>query len=110
MILGIGTEGSVFLYAVLSGMSVLAAYQVLTYFRRLVRHSRLAAGAEDLLFWLCVSGYIFARMYETTYGSIRWFFVLGLLCGAGACQTMLRLAGKMWNKLKKNLEKRRKTR
>lgn len=82
MILGIGSEARIFLYAFLTGVSILAAYGILECIRSLIRHSYLAAGVEDILFWLGASIYIFAGMYETTYGSIRWFFLLGLLCGA----------------------------
>ena len=79
MILGIGAEGGIFLYAGLAGMSVLCTYYILICFRKLIRHSDLASGIEDVIFWIAASIYIFRRMYETTYGSIRWFFVLGVL-------------------------------
>ena len=84
MILGIGAESGIFLYAGLAGMTVLCAYYILICFRKLIRHGNLAAGIEDVIFWAAVSIYIFRKMYETTYGSIRWFFVLGVLCGAAA--------------------------
>lgn len=84
MILGIGTEAGVFLYAGLSGMTVMFAYGILSCLRRLIPHSLRMVGAEDLFFWIAASAYIFNGMYETTYGSIRWFFLLGLGSGAGA--------------------------
>ncbi len=95
MILGIGAEGGIFLYAGLAGMSVLCTYYILICFRKLIRHSDLASGIEDVIFWIAASIYIFRRMYETTYGSIRWFFVLGVLCGAGVGYLLCRLAGKI---------------
>ena len=96
MILGIGAEGGIFLYAGLAGMSVLCTYYILICFRKLIRHSDLASGIEDVIFWIAASIYIFRRMYETTYGSIRWFFVLGVLCGAGIGYLLFRLFGKIW--------------
>lgn len=105
MILGIGAESGIFLYAGLAGISVLCTYYILVCFRRLVRHSSLAVGIEDVIFWIAASIYIFRRMYETTYGSIRWFFVLGVLCGAGAGYLIMRLSGKVYAKVKKSLEK-----
>ena len=84
MILGIGTEAGVFLYAGLSGMTVMFAYGILSCLRKLIPHSLRIVGAEDLIFWVAASAYIFNRMYETTFGSIRWFFMLGLVSGAGA--------------------------
>lgn len=110
MILGIGTEAGVFLYAGLSGMTVLFAYHILSCLRGLIPHRPLATGIEDVIFWIAVSGYLFKRMYETTYGSIRWFFVLGLVCGACAAHVFLRLAVKICAKVKKSLEKYRKSR
>ena len=110
MILGIGTEGEIFLYASLTGITVLCAYNVLMLFRKLIRHSASVTGAEDVIFWVAVSIYIFRKMYDTTYGSIRWFFVVGLLCGAGIARLLIRLVGKIWAKIEKSLEKYKKTR
>ena len=84
MILGIGTEAGVFLYAGLSGMAVMFACRFLSCLRKLIPHKPWVVGAEDLCFWVAASAYIFNGMYETTYGSIRWFFLLGLGSGAGA--------------------------
>lgn len=110
MILGIGTETGVFLYAVLSGMTVLYAYWLLVCLRKLIRHSLIVMGAEDLIFWIGASGYIFSRMYETTFGSIRWFFLLGLISGAALGYLLLRLSVKMLSGVKKVLEKFRESR
>ena len=77
MMLGIETEVVIFFYAALTGMVLFCGYQILLLIRRLVRHHPLAVGVEDIGFWLLVSAYVFRQMYCTTYGSIRWFFVLG---------------------------------
>nr|WP_294492411.1 spore cortex biosynthesis protein YabQ [uncultured Mediterraneibacter sp.] len=110
MIIGIGNEAGIFLYAALTGVIVVMVYQILRCLRRLIRHSMLAVGIEDLLFWIAASIYIFRKMYDTTYGSIRWFFVLGAVAGAGAGELTRRLFGKILIKGKKSLEKYRKTR
>ncbi len=109
MILGISSEARIFLYACLTGISVLAAYGVCACFRRLIRHSALAEGVEDIIFWLGASAYIFWKMYETTYGSIRGFFLFGLLCGGGLGMSAARAAAKIYVKGKKKLEKHRKS-
>lgn len=109
MILGIGAESGVFLYAALAGVTVLCAYRMLIMFRKLIRHSLAVTGIEDVIFWLLVSVYIFRKMYETTYGSIRWFFVLGVLGGAGAAYLVIRLAGKIYAKTKKIYAKTKKS-
>ena len=110
MILGIGAESGIFLYAGVTGISVLCTYYILMCIRKLVSHSAFAAGIEDLIFWIGASVYIYRKMYETTYGSIRWFFVLGVLGGAGAGYLLYCLAGKIYAKAKKSLEKYRKNR
>ena len=117
MILGIGTEACVFLYAGLSGMTVMFAYELLICIRKLIPHSLRVVGAEDLFFWIGASGYIFSRMYETTFGSVRWFFLLGLACGAGVGYLIRCLGTAVFGKMEKNflrkkksLEKREKSR
>ena len=102
---GIGTEAAVFLYAGLSGMTVFFAYRILGCIRKILPHSSAAVGAEDILFWMGTSAYLFYCMYVTTYGSIRWFFVLGVVCGVFAAYFLTSLAGKLCVKSKKKLEK-----
>lgn len=80
--LGISLEAMIFLYAFLTGMTVFFCYQGLRMFRRLFKHKNLVTGLEDLVFWMVVSGYVFRQMYGTTYGSVRWFFILGIAAGA----------------------------
>ena len=110
MILGIGTEGEIFLYASLTGITILCAYNVLMLFRKLIRHSASVTGAEDVIFWVAVSIYIFRKMYDTTYGSIRWYFILGVVSGAALGFGLLCLERKLQVKFKKSLEKYRKRR
>lgn len=80
--LGISLEAMIFLYAFLTGMTVFFVYQSLRMFRKLIRHRNFVTGLEDLVFWAAVSGYVFRQMYDTTFGSVRWFFVLGITAGA----------------------------
>ena len=108
--IGIGSEALIFLYAVLGGMAVFSAYCVLICFRRIIKHGRVLTGLEDILFWIGASGFIFKLMYDTTYGSVRWFFALGLVCGAAAGFGLLRLVKKIKVKFEKKLEKNTKTR
>ena len=108
MILGISTEGEIFLYAALAGITVLCAYNILILFRKLIRHNAAATGVEDVIFWIGSSVYIFSKVYDTTYGSIRWFFVVGLLVGAGAARLLVQLGSKILVNLEKSLEKYKK--
>ncbi len=108
--IGIGSEALIFLYAGLGGMTVFFAYCVLRCFRRIVKHGSAVTGLEDILFWVCASGFIFKQMYDTTYGSIRWYFILGVVSGAALGFGLLRLGRKIQVKFKKSLEKYRKRR
>lgn len=106
--LGIGKEAFIFLYAGLSGIVILCSYQILRLLRRLIGHHIVIVNLEDVIYWLGVSAYLFRQMYKTTYGSIRWFFVLGVVCGIVFANLLLFLAKKIYRKMKKNLEKKRK--
>lgn len=108
--LGIGKEAIIFLYAGLSGIVVLFSYQMLRLLRRLIRHHIILVNLEDFFYWLGVSVYLFRQMYMSTYGSIRWFFILGVVCGIILANLILSLMKKMYVNIKKSLEKKGKTR
>ena len=110
MILGIGVEAGVFLYAGLTGMTVWFFYGILICLRKIIPHTFLFVGVEDFLFWIGTSIYIFRKMYDTTYGSIRWLFVLGVVCGAAMGWLLWRTAKGICGRMKKRLEKYRKNR
>lgn len=110
MMLGIGKETVVFLYAGLTGIVTFSSYQILILFRKLVEHSAAAVSAEDFFYWLGLSAYLFRQMYHTTYGSIRGFFILGVIAGnflVFFCKILLKKISAKW---KNCLEKRKKTR
>ena len=64
---GLGAEAMIFLYAGLSGLTVLAGYDVLRWFRRIIRHHDFLVGVEDILYSVAVSIYLFRQLYVTTY-------------------------------------------
>lgn len=110
MMLGIGKEAVIFLYACLTGVVTFSLYQLLGLLRRLIRHHIIAVNIEDFLYWLGISAYVFRQMYYTTYGSVRWFFVLGVVFGNFLTYFGKILLKKLLSKWKKVLEKPRKTR
>lgn len=104
--LGIGKEAAIFFYACVSGGVIICAYEILRLFRKIVNHSLLAVGVEDFFFWIGVSIYLFRQIYNTTYGSIRWFFVLGVVLGIIIANFVRSLIGKLYKKIrKKSLKK-----
>ncbi len=79
--IGIANELSIFISACLSGNLICLTYYMLRVIRRLVKHSLLWVSIEDLVFWVGAAVYLFIEMYRTCSGSIRWYFVLGVLVG-----------------------------
>lgn len=79
--LGIGKEAGIFIHAGLSGLIVVMFYHCIQIIRRLIPHNWLAISIEDFLFWIGMSIYLFVQIYYTSDGSIRWFFVLGVVFG-----------------------------
>ncbi|MEF9945195.1 MAG: spore cortex biosynthesis protein YabQ [Lachnospiraceae bacterium] len=96
---GIGEEVGIFLGAVLSGTVVFASYQILRVFRRLQKHNLMAIAIEDFLFWIGTAVYLFCKIYQTSDGNIRWFFVVGALVGAGMLFLLCRWTKKVANRL-----------
>ena len=107
---GLGAEAMIFLYAGLSGLTVLAGYDVLRWFRRIIRHHDFLVGVEDILYSVAVSIYLFRQLYVTTYGSIRWYFIAGILLGMLFWKSVKILLKKMLSNLRKSLEKFKKNR
>ena len=87
---GIREEMMVFLAAVAAGGIVRLVYQCIRCFRRIVSHTLAAIGVEDMIFWLGSAVYMFVQIYHTSDGSIRWYFILGLVFGTFFCEALIR--------------------
>lgn len=107
--LGLEKEVLIFVHAVFSGMSVYGAYTGIRIVRRIFRHTIRMISLEDFLFWVAVSFYLFIQIYETSNGSVRWFFVLGVAAGMISLAFFIRLIEKMWKKIRKSVDKQEKT-
>ncbi len=108
---GIEKEVIVFAVAVFSGAIVRLAYRCISCFREIVKHSLLIMGIEDLIFWICTALYIFVQIYQTSSGSIRWYFVLGVVAGAVFMTFFIRRLQKLQKNLcEKAIAKRKKKR
>ncbi len=82
MVFGIEKELAVFLQAVLAGNLLYLVYTVLRVWRRIIKHNLFWISAEDLIYWIGTGFYLFVKIYETCNGTIRWYFVVGVLAGA----------------------------
>ena len=108
--LGLEKEIHIFVHAVISGVFVYGAYTGIRIVRRIIRHNIWAISVEDFLFWTAVSFYLFIKIYETSNGNVRWFFVLGVATGMAFLSLLIRLAAKIWKKIRKSVDKSVKTR
>lgn len=106
--LGIGNEISIFVSACLLGNMASLMYYAIRVFRRIVKHTLFWVSIEDFIFWAGTGFYLFTEMYRTCAGSIRWYFVLGVLAGGGiTCWLLQKFVGKF---MKKVVDKSKKTR
>ncbi len=80
----------IFLVSVVTGIMLRLIYRSIGIFRQLVEHSLIFIGVEDLIFWVGAALYVFVQIYHTSDGSIRWYFILGLVFGTLFCEAVLR--------------------
>lgn len=100
--LEIGEEVSIVLQAFLSGNIVYLSYSAIRILRRMIRHSLFFVSLEDFLFWIGTGLYLFLEMFNTSDGSIRWYFVLGVVVGS----LFAALLEKNFTKIKKKFTKK----
>lgn len=110
MMLGIEKEAAIFLYAGLSGIVVFSGYQIIILLRKMICHPVWAVNIEDFIYWILVSVYLFRQMYHTTYGSVRWFFTLGVVIGSFIAFSGKKFLKKTIVNYKKVLEKHKENR
>lgn len=95
--------------AVISGAVVRLVYRSISCFRQIVKHGLVLTELEDFVFWISAALYLFVQIYHTSSGSIRWYFVLGVVLGAGFVSLIIYAADKTAQKKhhaeKKNLSK-----
>lgn len=77
----IGLQVKFFLASIASGIIMLIVYDTIRIFRRIIKHSRIAVGIEDVIFWVLSSLFIFVMMYIQNNGIIRGFSIMGMLLG-----------------------------
>ncbi|MDO4452584.1 MAG: spore cortex biosynthesis protein YabQ [Lachnospiraceae bacterium] len=101
---------AIFVHAVIAGMVVYGTYTLLRVIRRIIRHNLISVSIEDFLFWVGTSFYLFIEIYYTSDGSVRWFFILGVVLGMIFLSFLIFLTKKICEKIKKSVDKRAKTR
>ena len=107
---GIGEEANIFIQAVLSGFVVMGIYDMIRIFRRILPTILTAVTLEDLFYWIGISLYLSVKIYLTSDGSIRWFFVTGTLAGVSLFAAIFSQMRKIYKKnQEKVLKKKRET-
>lgn len=89
----------IFLTALLTGAALRLAYRCLGVLREWIPHRPVVVEVEDLFYWIGVSIYLFVQIYHTSDGSIRWYFVLGVVLGAVFMSLIFFWAKKMHKKI-----------
>lgn len=96
---GIEKELITFVVAVISGASARLIYRCLECIREMFTHSLVVTGIEDVLFWIGIALYFFVQIYQTSNGSIRWYFILGIVVGVFLATILLRKIKKVQEKV-----------
>lgn len=78
----IRNQASVLLDSIFIGMVIMALYDVLRLFRRVIRHKRFLRDFEDFIFWIIGGFIVFSLVYSRSDGNIRWFIIVGVILGA----------------------------
>ena len=72
--------------SVLTGAGILASYDVLRLLRHIIPHAKWAIDGEDVLFWICCFPVLFHLLYYQNTENMRFYEVLGAICGMGLYQ------------------------
>ena len=56
-------------------------YDLIRSIRNTWRHKKILIAAEDFVFWIAISIFLFTRVYIWNNGILRWYFFAGLLLG-----------------------------
>ena len=78
---------------------VLLVYTCIRVFRRLIKHDLFFVSLEDFFFWVWAGLYLFVKIYDTSDGSIRWFFTIGVVVGGVCSFFVLHFLSEMGKKL-----------
>lgn len=81
MILSVSDQALLFLSTAVIGFVLAFFYDWIRIFRRIIPHHDWLTYAEDILYWLMVSVFVFVVLLEKNYGEIRFFSIAGVLIG-----------------------------
>ena len=82
-------QGRLFAMAVLWGGTLMLAYDCLRLFRIFVRQRQWLMIVEEVIFWLLMSGWLYALLYRYNDGAVRNYIVFGIGTGMGLYRWLL---------------------
>lgn len=85
--------------AVLAGCIIRLIYRFISCIRQVIKHAKVVIEAEDLIYWVGIAIYLFVQIYYTSDGSIRWYFVLGVVLGVGLSSIFIKKMEKLYKKI-----------
>ena len=74
-------QASLLLDSIFVGMVIMALYDGLRLFRRIIKHVSYIRDFEDLIFWIIGGFMVFSLVYSKNDGNIRWFIIAGVGVG-----------------------------
>lgn len=97
----------------MSGMSLMAGYDLLRLFRWLIPHGEITIAVEDLLYWMVVSVPVFYLFLEFHDGLIRWYGLVSVFGGIvlyeyGLSRPVRSRVGGFFNRVRKKWQQKRK--
>ncbi len=78
---GILEELQFFGAALLRGALILAVYDLLRIFRRVVSHGTVGIALEDMLYWILTAFLVFALLYRENDGAVRGYALIAVGLG-----------------------------
>lgn len=78
---GFEVELALFGQAVLSGVCLVAVYDILRIIRRIIPHGIIWVSVEDLVYWCFAGAWLFLKVCQVNNGIVRGYMILGMLAG-----------------------------
>lgn len=69
------------LQSFIGGIIVMAVYDILRIFRRIVKHNTVAVAFEDIVYWILIAIGIFSKLIMKNDGIIRAFSLISIFLG-----------------------------
>lgn len=78
---GLLAELEIFFVSFGYGIAVVAVYDIIRIFRRVIAHGQVSAAVEDMIFWLWVTSLIFKMLYYRNDGALRLYIIFAAAAG-----------------------------